>query len=59
MDIRTIFAITGNRNIDQLRIDLHQRLVIDAKALCDARTIVLQKHVGSFHKVKKHLFSVW
>jgi hypothetical protein len=46
--VRAILAKAGNAGIDQARIDLAQRLVVDTEPLLHSRAEILDQHVGFF-----------
>ncbi|MCY1240812.1 hypothetical protein D9M72_536780 [compost metagenome] len=49
--VGAVFAVARHRHVDQLRVDLRERLVVHAQALRHAGAVVLQEHVGRAHQL--------
>ena len=52
---RAVLPVAGDRAVDDLRVDLAQRLVADAEPVEHARAEGLEHDVGVAHQAQQHL----
>src|SRR5690606_7829868 len=56
--IGAVLAEAGNAAVNDARIDLPQRLVVDLQPVFDVRAIVFHHHVGRFYELVEDLASL-
>ncbi len=53
--VRALLAVSRNRGVDELRVDLREGCVIDSELSHDPRPIVFEQYVGGRHELQEDL----